>query len=67
MVDFGTGPALKDANPWLRDDAARRERILDVVERNSVIEGLPPFTPEFREQLRRQLKSMNGHAPGLGE
>jgi hypothetical protein len=55
MNDFGTGPLLKDASPWLRDDAERRERILDVAERNSVIEGLPPFDDHMRERLRRMM------------
>ena len=28
------------------------ESILDVAERDSVLQGLPPFTPEFRDELR---------------
>ena len=48
MIDFGTGPTLKEACPWLRDDAERQKRIVDVAERNSVIEGLPPFQEETR-------------------
>ena len=55
MIEFGKAPTLKDHSPFLRDDAERVERILDVVERNSVIEGLPPLTAELRERLRRQL------------
>lgn len=43
IMEFGKGPTLREACPWLRDDAERHARILDVVERNSVIEGLPPF------------------------
>jgi hypothetical protein len=54
-IDFGTGPTLREASPYLRDDIECVERILDVVERNSVIEALPPFSPEFREQLRQEL------------
>lgn len=54
-IDFGTGPTLKDACPWLRDDLARCESILDVTERNSVIEGLPPFQAETRRRLKEQL------------
>ena len=38
---LGKGPTLTEANPWLRDEAERIERILDVSERDSVIEGLP--------------------------
>lgn len=55
MVDFGKGPSLTQANPWLRDEAERIERILDVAERDSVIEGLPPFSEETRQQLRHEL------------
>jgi hypothetical protein len=55
MVNFGTGPALQEANSWLRDEAERVRRILDVTERNSIIEGLPPFTSEMREMLRAAL------------
>ena len=32
MTDFGKGPTLAEANPWLRDEAERIERILDVTE-----------------------------------
>lgn len=55
MTDFGKGPTLEEANPWLRDEAERVERILDVTERNSVIEGLPPFSKELRRKLREEL------------
>lgn len=58
MTNFGTGPTLRDASPWLQDDAQRRERILDVAERNSVIEGLPPFPESLREQLRREMAAI---------
>jgi hypothetical protein len=43
MTDFGKGPTLAQVNPWLRDEVEQIERILDVTERNSVIEGLPPY------------------------
>jgi hypothetical protein len=55
MNDFEKGPTLEQANPWLRDEAERVERILDVTERNSVIEGLPPFSDEMRQRLREEL------------
>jgi hypothetical protein len=57
-IDFGTGPTLKDACPWLQDAAARCESILDVTERNSVIEGLPPFQEETRRRLKEQLMTL---------
>ena len=55
MTDFGKGLTLREACRWLRDDAERRERILDVTERNSVIEGLPRFQEETRQRILRQL------------
>jgi len=55
MIDFGKGPTLTQANPWLRDEAERIERILDVTDRNSIIEGLPPLTVEVLDDLRREL------------
>ena len=55
MIDFGKGQTLRDACPYLRDAQERAERILDVAERNSVIEGLPPFREETRRRLRDQL------------
>jgi hypothetical protein len=62
-IDFGTGPILKDACPWLRDDARRHEEILDVTERDSVIEGLPPFAEETWRQLREKLSAMSARQP----
>ncbi|MFZ1932381.1 MAG: hypothetical protein WCB27_16250 [Thermoguttaceae bacterium] len=67
MIDFGTGPSVEQSNPWLRDQAGRIERILDVAERNSVIEGLPPFSEEFKRQLREELKGDSSPAPAPGE
>lgn len=57
-IEFGTGPLLKDACPWLRDDQVRHERILDVTERNSVIEGLPPFQQDTRRRIMAQLQGL---------
>ena len=62
MTDFGKGPTLKEACPWLRDDAERRARILDVTERNSVIEGLPRFSEDIRRRILKDLESLS--APG---
>ncbi len=63
MIDFGKGPTLKEASPWLRDDKTRIERILTVAEINSVVEGLPPFTEETREQIRTRLSRSSEPAP----
>ncbi|MEP3479748.1 MAG: hypothetical protein ABJZ55_10910 [Fuerstiella sp.] len=59
MTEFGTGQPLKDACTWLQDDYERHDRILDVAERNSVIEGLPPFREETRRAILRQLQSIS--------
>jgi hypothetical protein len=66
-IDFGTGPTLVDACPWLRDDAARCDSILDVTERNSVIEGLPPFQEETRRRLKEQLLALAPRQPEPAE
>lgn len=63
MVNLGTGPTLADTVPWLRDEAEQAERILDVVERNSVIEGLPEFSDETRDSLRRKLMAPSAREP----
>lgn len=59
MEILGSGPTLKESCAWLRDDTARIEMILDVVERDSVIEGLPPFEEETRQRLREQLATIS--------
>lgn len=52
----GTGPTLRDASPYLRDDAECIARIIDVSERNSMIEGLPAFDESLRQSIRRELE-----------
>ena len=66
MTDFGKGPTLEQANPWLRDEAERIDRILDVTERNSVIEGLPPFSEEMRRKFREELTAADSPARAPG-
>lgn len=66
-IQFGSGPTLKDACPWLRDDETRHQRILDVTERNSVIEGLPPFQEETRRRLMAQLQVLAAPQPTPAE
>jgi len=43
--------------------AERHARILCVAERNSVIAGLPPFTPEIRAQIAAELSAMAAARP----
>ena len=57
-IEFGAGPTLKDACPWLRDDVARHQRFVDVTERNSVIEGQPPLQQETRRLLMARLQGL---------
>jgi hypothetical protein len=58
---------LVESNPWIRDAAARHKRFLDVAERNSVIEGLPPFTEAFREELLIEVNSVSVRERELSE
>ena len=57
-IDFGKGPTLQQFAPWLRDDAERHRQILDVTERDSVIEGLPPFSDATRAQILSDLQAI---------
>jgi len=59
MTNFGNGPTLKEAFPWLRDDEARIEQILTVTEVNSVIEGLPPLQEDIRQKIKQHLTLMS--------
>ena len=63
MKNFGTGPTLREACPWLKDDNARWERILEATERNSVIEGLPPLRDEIRRRLLEQFQARAASEP----
>lgn len=54
----GTGPTLRDSSPYLRDDAECIARILDVTERNSMIEGLPAFNEALRLTIRGELEAI---------
>lgn len=49
--------SLYEGCHWLKDDRVRNERIFDVVERNSIIEGLPPLSQAFRNRLDRRYRS----------
>jgi hypothetical protein len=54
---FGKGKSLRQHSKYLRQPAERRKRIVDVTERNSVIEGLPRLTPRRRADLLRKLRT----------
>lgn len=66
-IDFGKGPTLRQFAPWLRDDAERHRQILDVTERDSVIEGLPPFSEATREQILSELQAIAEQYPTPAE
>jgi len=59
MMTFGKGPALRDTCPWLQNTSERHRRILDVTERDSVIEGLPPFREETRRRIAERLAAID--------
>ena len=63
MTNFGKGPTLRDACPWLTNPEDRHRRILDVTERDSVIEGLPPFREETRNRIAARLGRWLGPRP----
>jgi len=67
MTPPGKGPTLKESCRWLRDDSERRRRILDVTERNSVIEGLPALREETRVSILAELKAMSEPTPAPSE
>jgi len=58
MKEFGAGRTLRKASRWLQDDETRHARIIDVAERNSVIEGLPPLQEETRRRIMEQLETI---------
>lgn len=55
-VDFNNVTPLISALPWLRDDQTRHEVILEVTERDSVIEGLPSFDAADRARILARLQ-----------
>jgi hypothetical protein len=67
MMDYAKGSPLIQSADWLRDDAERIERILEVTEINSVIEGLPELSEATRRRIRDRLKSLSSHWPGHPE
>jgi hypothetical protein len=58
-MTFDKGKSLRQSSPYLRDPKKRHKRILDVTERNSVIEGLPKVTAKTHTRLLGMLKSLS--------
>jgi hypothetical protein len=57
-MTFGKGKKLKASSKYLRDPQERTKRILDVAERNSIIEGLPKFSKQTRQNFARKLRKI---------
>ena len=55
-MTFGSGTSLRQFSKRLRDPQIRWKNILEVVRRDSVIEGLPDFTPQSKEDILQGLK-----------
>jgi len=55
-VTFGTGTPLRQFSPHLQNAEKRHQIILDRVERNSVIEGLPRFTEQSKDECLQEIK-----------
>ena len=55
-MTFGSGTPLKQFSKRLRDPQLRWKNILEVVRRDSVIEGLPDFTSQSKEYILQGLK-----------
>ena len=55
VTNFGKGKRLKDHCPDLRDPKKCCDQIMEVVRRDSVIEGLPDFDEAFEAHLRQRL------------
>ena len=58
-INLGTGPTLQEISPYLQNDAERHARFIDAAERNSVIEGLPPFSDELRLRLAQKMAAIS--------
>ncbi len=57
-VTFGKGSILRQLSPKLRNTTTRQRIILDRAERNSVIEGLPPFTEQTKKECLKELNAL---------
>lgn len=54
MSKHRSSKTLFEARSWLQNPEVRNAKILEVAERNSVIEGLPPFSKAFRERMSKR-------------
>jgi len=58
-MTFGTGKPLRQLSPALRNTSQRRQLILDRVERDSVIEGLPKFDDDIRRDCLKEMERVS--------
>ncbi|MBI3618688.1 hypothetical protein HY213_01485 [Candidatus Peregrinibacteria bacterium] len=55
-MTFGKRATLWEHSPFLRKKNERAARIVDAAERNSIIEGLPPFGKHRRQRMIKELE-----------
>ncbi len=58
-MTFGTGIPLRQFSSHLRNEAVRHQLILDRVERDSIIEGLPRFTKKSRSECLKEIRKVS--------
>lgn len=58
-MTFGIGKTLRQLSPILSDKKKRQEIILDRVERDSVIEGLPKFDQHIRQECLKEMEQIS--------
>ena len=58
-MTFGKGISLRQFSKALKNEEARHRIILDRVERNSVIEGLPRFTKIIKQECLNELRKVS--------
>jgi hypothetical protein len=58
-MTFGKGVSLRQLSPRLRDTKQRQRIILDRVERNSVIEGLPAFDASITNACIQEMERVS--------
>ncbi len=57
-MTFGKGISLRQFSPTLRQDAKRHQIILQTVEIDSVIEGLPRFTKTTKKECLEEIRKV---------
>ena len=63
MSKHRSSKTLMQGCRWLQKDDVRNAAIFEVVERNSIIEGLPRLSQALRQRLDRQYRTLNEQSP----